>query len=211
MPRGNRIIFEEAFYHIYNRGVDKQPIVHDDIDRKVFMELLGQTVKKYSIRLFAYCLMNNHFHLFLQTPEPNIDEAMWHMFRQYSSYFNKRHERVGPLFQNRYQAKVVDSDAYAKTLIRYIHQNPVQAHIVDIMAEYNWSSYPCYLRKLGPWSWLETKWPLQVFNANKKLSLKPFLEFHQHETSKRDKALFESKLRILGSPNFIERIKKKAA
>ena len=202
MPRSPRIQFEGAYYHVFNRGVAKQAITFDERDCRTFMQLLGETVTKFQLRLFAYCLMKNHYHLFLQTLLPNLELALQRLQGEYVRYVNFRHERVGSLFQGRYKSRLVEADAYALTLIRYIHQNPVEAGIVSNPEDYPWSSYPCYVQKLPRWPWLDTEWTFQQLDSKEDRAVVLFQALHEKTASEPEREKFERMTRILGSKAF---------
>lgn len=178
MARPVRIRFKNAFYHVYNRGVEKQPIFFDERDRRTFLHLLGESVGRFQLRLFAYCLMGNHFHLFLQTPQANLHQALQYLQGCYAQYLNIRHERIGPLFQSRYKSPLVEEDAYAFALTRYIHRNPLEAGIVEKIDDYRWSSYPSYIGKLPKWEWLETGWLLLQLHRDPAIAIQFFQTLH---------------------------------
>lgn len=206
MARARRILFAGAFYHVYNRGVEKRPIVFDDIDRRTFFHILADSVHEFQLRLFAYCLMDNHFHLFLQTPLPNLDEAMGVTQGQYARYINFHYERVGPLFQGRYKSRLVEADRYALTLVRYIHRNPIEAGIVTRMEEYPWSSYACYTGRLPKWKWLETDWLMQQFHPDPPTANELFQSFHRVTPPDQELKLLARFGRPLGEPKEPERV-----
>ncbi len=183
MARPRRILFAGAFYHVYNRGVEKRPIFCDEKDRRTFLAFLGKTVQQFHLRLFVYCLMENHYHLFLQTPRANLQDAMKAIQGRYAQYMNFRYDRVGPLFQGRYNSRLVNADHYALALARYIHRNPLEAGLVQHLEDYPWSSYPSYSGKLPIWSWLDTDWLLEQFDSNPDGALKNFLRFHEQSPS----------------------------
>lgn len=202
MPRAPRLQFAGAYYHVYNRGVAKQGIVQDDRDRKTFLQLLGEAVRDFELRLFAYCLMGNHFHLFLKTEKANLDQAMQSLEGQYAHFVNLRYDRVGPLFQGRYKSRLVDKEAYGLLLVRYIHQNPIEAGLVQRPEDYPWSSYPCYVGKLPKWNWLDTHWVLGLFHEDRQKSLASFIEFHQQKPLPAQEKLFAKFRGALGSKEF---------
>lgn len=208
MPRPPRFQFPDAYYHIYNRGVAKMPIGSDDRDRRTFMQLLGETVQKFRLQLFAYCLMENHFHLFVQTPEANLEQAMWHFLSNYARFINLRYERVGPLFQGRYKCRLVETDAYAKTLARYIHRNPLEAGIAVRLEDYAWSSYACYVGKLPAWKWLETKWLLEQFDGEHEKAVRDFIEFHKQRSLSKEIKILERMGDVLGGVQFRKSFKR---
>ncbi len=143
MPRQARIAFEQAFFHVFNRGVAKQSIFLDDQDYKQFLRrlLLLKTKKLFDHEIYAYILMPNHFYLLLQTKKVPIAKIMSSLLTSYSMYFNKKYKRVGPLFQNRFKSKLCARDSYFLGASRYIHLNPIEAGIATSLDEYPWSSY----------------------------------------------------------------------
>ena len=179
MPRSPRIQFSGAYYHVYNRGVEQRPIFLDDMDRKMFLKLLGEEVRRSDLRLFAYCLMENHYHLFLQILKPNLNRILQAVQGHYAQYLNGRHGRVGALFQGRYKNRLVHEDEYALTLLRYIHRNPLDAGLVKSLEDYRWSSYLSYIGKLPRWNWLETDWVFRQFSTDPALASELFRLFHR--------------------------------
>jgi len=179
MPRALRILFSGAYYHVYNRGVEKRSIFLNNRDYKTFLQLLGETVTASQLNLFAYCLMGNHFHLFLQTTLPNLDSAMQNLQGQYAHSFNTRRQRVGSLFQDRYKSRLVNEDQYALALVRYIHQNPLKAKLTTEPENYPWSSYPSYVGKHPKWKWLNTSWILSQFHSDSRKARRLFEEFER--------------------------------
>jgi putative transposase len=156
MARPLRIQYSGAVYHVTSRGNERRKIFKDDQDRKAFIEILGQSLKIYHVVLYSYILMNNHFHLLIETPLGNLGEFMRHFTITYTSYFNRRHKRVGHLYQGRYKSILVDKDAYLSVLSRYIHLNPVRIKQVrgksedekkEIVRTHQWSSLPGYTDK----------------------------------------------------------------
>lgn len=151
MPKRHVVFLKNHHYHIYNRGVAKQDIFTSDRDRERFLEKARHYSKKFSIRILVYCLMPNHFHFLLrQEGDFSVAEFMRHLLVAYSMYFNKKYERVGPVFQNRFKAIYIETDAYLLQLMRYIHQNPFsktgsRKAETRSLSEYRWSSYPVYL------------------------------------------------------------------
>ena len=203
MPRPPRIQFAGAFYHVFNRGVNRQPIVFDAADRKLFFSLLAEMVRKFDIRLVGYCLMTNHFHLFFQTSQANLDEAMWFLLRNYANAMNQKYERVGHMFQGRYRARLVETERYALALARYIHRNPLEARMVARLEDYPWSSYACYLGTVPTWDWLDTAWLLAMFHADRNQARVLLQVFHLAEPPQDERKALEAKRGIvLGSEEF---------
>lgn len=143
MPRRARIAFEQAFFHVFSRGVAKQPIFLDEQDYQQFLRRLQllKTKKLFDHEIYAYVLMPNHFHLLLQTKKTPLAKIMSSLLTSYSMYFNRKYQRVGPLFQNRFKSKLCDRDSYFLGASRYIHLNPIEAGIATSFDEYPWSSY----------------------------------------------------------------------
>jgi REP element-mobilizing transposase RayT len=151
MPRKLRIEFEGAIYHVMNRGDRREPIFRDDRDRKCFLETLGEACGKTDWQVHALCLMENHFHLVVETPKGNLVAGMKWFLGTYTARFNRRHKLFGHLFSGRYKALVVDaaSPGYFRTVCEYVHLNPVRAQLLapeESLRDYAWSSYPEYLK-----------------------------------------------------------------
>jgi REP element-mobilizing transposase RayT len=141
MSRPLRLEFAGALYHVTARGNAREDIFRDDGDRATFLDLLGREIAQQRWRLYAYCLMGNHYHLLIETPEPNLTRGMQRLNQIYTQRFNRRHRRVGHVLQGRYKAIVVDKDSYFKELIRYVVLNPVRAKMVRLPERWAWSSY----------------------------------------------------------------------
>ncbi len=141
MARPLRLEFPGALYHVTARGDRREPIVEDNADRALFLDYLGKEVSQQGWWLYAYCLMDNHYHLLIETPEPNLVRGMRRLNGVYTQAFNRRHGRVGHVFQGRYKAILVDKDNYLLELCRYVVLNPVRARMVKVPGRYPWSSY----------------------------------------------------------------------
>ena len=167
MPRPLRLQFPGAKYHVMGRGNARQTIFHLDDDYARFMSQLAEALDRDDIILFAYCLMPNHYHLFVETPRGNLDEFVHRLHTAYSMYHRYKHARPGNLVQPRYKAPLVDSDDYALRLTRYIHLNPVKvrtARKLPMSAKlarlnsYRWSSYQGYVEKRREQESLDYRW-----------------------------------------------------
>ncbi|MCL5019870.1 MAG: transposase [Patescibacteria group bacterium] len=143
MPRGPRIAFENGFFHIYNRGLVKQPIFLEDEDCRKFLQKLEELIvkKKYDFVVYAYCLIPNHFHILLETKKTPLAKIMSSLLTSYSMYFNKKYQRAGHLFQDRYKSKLCDKDTYFLGASRYILLNPIEGGLAGDLINYPWSSY----------------------------------------------------------------------
>jgi REP element-mobilizing transposase RayT len=154
MPRQRRLEYAGAIYHAMNRGDRREPIFHDDADRKRFLETLGEACAKTDWQLHAYCLMGNHFHLVIETPQGNLVAGMKWLLSTYTARFNRRHKLFGHLFSGRYKALIVDGsgNGYLRTVCDYVHLNPVRARLLrpeQPLRDYPWSSFPEYLKPPG--------------------------------------------------------------
>ena len=140
MGRRPRIHYNGAIYHVMSRGVDRRAVFVDDADRLKFLSELDRLCGETSVRVLAYCLMGNHFHLALQVADIPLSAFMQRLLTSYATYFNQRHARTGHLFEGRHLAKLCLDDAYLQRVIRYIHQNPVRAGFVSKARDWPWSS-----------------------------------------------------------------------
>jgi len=127
MARKLRVQFEGAIYHVTIRGVERRTLFNDNNDCERFLECLGEAVEESGVRLYLFCLMTNHVHLLVETPQGNLSAFMHKLQTAYTVYYNLRHKRVGHLMQGRFGAKPVEGDTYLLVLSRYIHLNPVFA------------------------------------------------------------------------------------
>src|SRR5580704_14900591 len=151
MARKLRIQYAGAIYHVMNRGDRREAIFADDADRQRFLETLTETCQKTGWQVHACCLMSNHFHLVVETPQPNLVAGMKWLLGTYTGRFNRRHRLFGHLFSGRYKALLVDGsgNGYLKTVCDYVHLNPARAKLLgpeERLSAYEWSSYPAYLR-----------------------------------------------------------------
>lgn len=150
MARPLRLEAPHTFYHVLSRGNEKRETFLSRRDYEHFLELLWDSCARFRVILYSYCLMNNHFHLLLQTLEPNLAEFMKRLLGLYTMAFNRRHSRVGHLFQGRYKSFVVSQENYLLELSRYIHLNPCRAGLAKLPEEYPWSSLVFFLSEKPP-------------------------------------------------------------
>ena len=141
MSRSLRIEIENGIYHVTTRGWERRVLVRDDRDRHEWFKLLDRVVVRCGWQFFAWVLMDNHAHLFFQTPEANLSAVMHDLNSGYATWFNRQHRRVGSLFQGRFKAILVEDESYCWTLSRYIHLNPFRARMVQRPEDHPWSSY----------------------------------------------------------------------
>jgi putative transposase len=205
MARPLRIEFENALYHITARGFEKKTIFLDVSDRKKFLYYLKENLKRYNVLLYAYVLMDNHYHLLIETLMPNLNRFMHDLNTSYSVYYNRRINRVGPLFQGRYKSLLVDKESYLLELSRYIHLNPVRSGYVAKAEKYPWSSYRTYLG-LDKKEWINWEWIRERFGN------RPYAEYRKFVFNRlRGPNPFKDLVAgfILGSKSFVENIKEK--
>ncbi len=157
MTRPWRIQYPGAAYHVMSRGVAKGDIFVDDQDRGRFVECLERTQAKFGLDIFAFVLMRNHYHLFLQTREANLSRAIQWLQTAYVVYYNRRHGRSGHLLQGRYKCIIVGEESYWHGLSQYIHLNPIRARAAKSLSEYKWSSYHDYVRSDKPHKWVKSE------------------------------------------------------
>ena len=152
MARKPRVHYEGAFYHVTARGNNKSEVFRDEEDKQKYMDLVKKYGRKYAVTLHAYVLMDNHLHLLAQVAETPLSRYMQLVQQCYTQYFNRRHRRVGHLFQGRYNAELITNDVYLLEVVKYIHLNPVKAGLVERPDEYPWSSYRHYAfgQGMGP-------------------------------------------------------------
>ncbi len=165
MARPLRLEFPGALYHVTARGDRQEPIFENDTDRALFLELLGKEVRQQGWWLYAYCLMGNHYHLVIETPDPNLVRGMRRLNGVYTQAFNRRHGRVGHVFQGRYKAILVDKDSYLLELCRYVVLNPVRARMVRVPGRYSWSSFSATAGDRAAPDWLATERVLALFSG----------------------------------------------
>lgn len=179
MARPLRVQFPGALYHVTSRGNARAPIYTDDTDRQRFLVLLADIVQHANWLCHAFCLMDNHYHLVLETPDGNLSTGMRQLNGIYTQQFNQSHQRVGHLFQGRYKAIVVERDRYLLTLCRYVVLNPVRAGMVAHVAAYHWSSYRATAGLSPCPPWLQTDWLLGQFSPNRLQAQQQYGQFVQ--------------------------------
>jgi REP element-mobilizing transposase RayT len=167
MARPLRLEYPGALYHVTSRGNARARIYADAADCRGFLDLLGRVCARHNWRIHAYCLMGNHYHLVLETPEPTLARGMRQLNGVYTQDFNRRHRKVGHLFQGRYTAIVVDKDAYLLELARYVVLNPVRAGMAKSPGQWPWSSYRATIGKTPVPAWLSIDFLLAPFGARK--------------------------------------------
>lgn len=229
MPRQARIDATGVLHHVMARGIERKAIFRNDTDRERFLERLGTLAEKTHTPVYAFALIPNHFHLLLRSGPEGLSLFMRRLLTGYAVSFNKKYNRSGHLFQNRYSSVVCEEDPYFMELIRYIHLNPFRARIVNTIEQldgYPWSSH-YYLTRKNPFPWYDAPYVLQWFGNSKKtyrIFIREGIE-KKHlpdlsggglirslggltETVRQKKAPVRADERILGTGSFVENILK---
>ena len=209
MARTWRIEYEGAFYHVLSRGNEKQDVFITDGDRNLFLATVAEMGERFEIDVFAYVLMDNHYHLLFRTNRANLCRSMQWFGATYTKRFNLRHNRSGHLFHGRFKNMLVQNDAYLLQLSYYIHRNPLRAGIVKRLADYKWSSYRAYAYGTSHQKWLDTNVILtQLMNV--KDQHHAYRE-NMQRYSKEEQRVWED-LRhgvFVGTEKFVKKIKKR--
>ncbi len=167
MARPLRIEFPGALYHVTSRGNERQLIYSDNGDRNRFLDILAECSERYHWHCYAYCLMDNHYHLLIETAEATLSRGMRQLNGVYTQQFNGRHNRVGHLFQGRYKAILVQKQTYLLELARYIVLNPLRADMIKVPEAWPWSSYRATAGLVQVPDWLASDWILSIFSERR--------------------------------------------
>ncbi|RLA19747.1 MAG: addiction module toxin RelE [Gammaproteobacteria bacterium] len=177
MARPLRIEYAGALYHVTSRGDRREDIYFEDDDREIWLALFAQVCSRFNWRCHAWCLMDNHYHIVIETIEGNLSQGMRQLNGVYTQQSNRKHGLFGHLFQGRYKAILVEKDSYLLELSRYVVLNPIRAGIVKNMGDWQWSSYPAMIGdRLAP-EWLETDWLLSQFGKSRKVARNHYINF----------------------------------
>ena len=177
MARPLRIEYPGALYHVTSRGNRQEDIYIDDQDRSAFLQVLSRVCDRFNWVCHSYCLMSNHYHLMIETPEANLSRGMRQLNGVYTQNLNRNHGRVGHVFQGRYKAILVQKDSYLLELSRYIVLNPVRAGMVRSAKDWRWSSYQSTAGLVATPDWLYVDWILSCFAKRKKMAIERYRQF----------------------------------
>ncbi len=210
MARPLRIEFSGALYHVTSRGDRREPIFEDDEDRLKFLNILEEVVGRFNWVCHAYCLMTNHYHLVVETPDGNLSKGMRQLNGMYTQASNRRHHRTGHLFQGRFKGILVDKESYLLELTRYVVLNPVRAGMVKHPVEYEWSSYRAMVGEAPPPDWLATDGLLAQFGKRRANARRKYARYVD-EGIPLGSIWAELRQQIyLGDEKFIKRMQRKA-
>jgi REP element-mobilizing transposase RayT len=177
MARPLRIQYDGAIYHVTSRGNARKAIYKDDDDRDAFLDILSRVNEKYHWYCHAYCLMNNHYHLIIETPEGNLSIGMRQLNGVYTQAYNRSHNRVGHLFQGRFKAVLIERESHLLEACRYVVLNPVRAKSVKRPEEWKWSSHPAMAGLGKAHKCLTTDWVLGQFSERAAEARRKYREF----------------------------------
>lgn len=207
MARALRIEYPDAVYHVTSRGNARNRIFADDQDRENFLAVLGVVVKRYNWLCHAYCLMDNHYHLMIETPDANLSRGMRQLNGVYTQKYNWRHSKTGHIFQGRYKSILVEKENYLLELCRYVVLNPVRANMVEKAEEWKWSSYEATAGIKSVPDYLMVDWILDLFSSKKGEAQKRYRQFVRegiHQGSPWEELQAQV---LLGKEGFIDKFK----
>lgn len=210
MARQLRLEFPGALYHLTARGNAQAAIFVDDSDRTRFLDLLRREVEQQGWLCYAYCLMGNHYHLLVETPEANLSKGMRRLNQVYTQTFNRRHGRVGHVLQGRYKSIIVDKDSYFLALCRYMVLNPVRANMVKAAKDWPWSSYRSTAGMTAPPPWLQAATVWRQFDDKPEVGHNRYREFVQAGTGQPSPWEYLRGQIYLGGEDFLGRMEKLA-
>jgi REP element-mobilizing transposase RayT len=193
-----------------NRGRRRDTIFRESDDYRYFIVLLKDAAESWNFRIAAYCLMANHYHLLVQTPEANLARCMRHINGLYTQRYNRRYHEDGQLFRGRYKSILVDADSYLLELVKYIHRNPLRAGIADTLSSYAWTSHKGYLSRSETWAWPHKEFILSMLTKSKTQGKAAYASLMGEEESAGTLAFFAQRTQpaIMDAEDFIDRIRR---
>jgi putative transposase len=209
MSRPLRIEYAGAIYHITSRGDRREAIYLDDGDRQMWLDVLAQVCTRFNWRCYAWCMMDNHYHFIAETIEGNLSQGMRQLNGVYTQKVNRKHDRVGHVFQGRYKAVLVERNSYLMELSRYVVLNPVRAHMVNEVDEWPWSSYATMTGAQTPPAWLETDWLLGQFGKSRPMAINAYKDFVREGAGLPPIWGNLTQQMYLGSDGFVDEMQKK--
>lgn len=205
MSRPLRIEYPGALYHVTARGNRKEKIYLSEYDRKFFLKILESVIDRYHWVCYAYCLMDNHYHLLIETPDANLSRGMRQLNGVYTQKFNWLHDTVGHIFQGRYKAYLIDKESYFLEVLRYIVLNPVRAGFVKDPSEFEWSSFTATVRSSEKPFFLSIDRVLRYFSENENDAIRLYKEFVLSGIGK-ESPWKELRGVVLGHERFVEEV-----
>jgi len=207
MPRPHRLEFAGGWHHIICRSARKRALYIDDGDRQHFLDLVASSSERWKLEIHAYCLMSNHYHLMVHTPDGHLPRAMHLINSGYTRRFNATHHSEGALFKERYKSILIERESYCLQLVRYIHLNPVKAGLSSEPSMYRWSSHRAYLDDTRRPLWLNVADVLSHFGDDATKARRAFEEFVRAGIPEHISKLMniDRLPRALGSQSFMRR------
>jgi REP element-mobilizing transposase RayT len=211
MARPLRIEYEGAVYHIMGKGNRGEFIFSEDRDKEVCLDFLERAGQRYGITVYGWCIMGNHYHLLISTPERTLGRAMHFIGSGYGSYMRRYRGWIGHVFAGRYKSICVEKESYLLELSRYLHLNPVKAGVVKKPEEYRWSSYRHYIGKEKSPKWLHTEWLLAEYGRTDRTAGNRYKEFVESGMDKPGEYPAERIVgqAVIGSDGFVQKVIKK--
>jgi putative transposase len=208
MARPLRLEYPGAVYHVTSRGNARADIFVDPGDRQTFLFLLESVVNRFNWICHAYCLMDNHYHLLIETPEGNLSKGIRHLNGLYTQSFNRQHKRVGHMFQGRFKAIIVEKESHLLELCRYVVLNPVRAGMVSAPQKWRWSSYRATAVNTNKPPYLKTDWILAQFGETKSEARDKYRQFVKEGVTEKEPPWEKLKGQIIfGSDKFVARVR----
>lgn len=206
MSRPLRLELAGGLYHVTSRGDGREDICRSDADRQAWLDVLGQVCMRFNWVCHAWCLMTNHYHILIETPEANLSQGMRQLNGVYTQRFNRAHARVGHVFQGRYKAILVERDGYLLELARYVVLNPLRAGMVKRLEAWPWSSYLATCGQASAPEWLQTDWILAQFGRQRASAIRKYVQF-VHEGARLPSVWTQLQGQIyLGSVAFVKKM-----
>jgi len=209
MARPLRLELAGGLYHVTSRGDRREHIYDNDGDREQWLENLGNVCDRYNWRCHAYCLMDNHYHIVIETAEANLSKGMRQLNGVYTQYYNRKHGRVGHVFQGRYKGILIERDEYLLELARYVVLNPVRAKMVKNIRDWKWSSYHVMIGEAPLQRWLEIDWILGQFSKQRKHAIVRYINFVREGVGLPSIWSYLQNQIFLGSEKFVNENQKK--
>jgi REP element-mobilizing transposase RayT len=209
MARPLRLEYADAVHHVMSRGIEGRRICADDTDRNIWLEILGRAAGRFGWKVYAFSLLDNHYHLFLGTPEAGLAPGMRQLNGDYAGYFNRRHGRRGPLMQGRYKSVLVEDEGHWLELSRYVHLNPVRAGLAKRPEDWKWSSYRGYHRPALRQEWLDCKAVLSEYGRDERKARRAYRKFMEEGLGRRlDNPVSRAAHGlVLGSDEFVKKVR----
>lgn len=211
MARPLRIEYPGAWYHAMNRGANYRRIFSDKEEFNLFITVIKEACNLFNVFLTSYCLMPNHYHILVCTPEGNLSRFMRHLNGVYTQRFNRKQKKDGPLFRGRYKAILVQEEEYLTGVVRYIHNNPMKAGLAIRLKDYKWSSHGVYLKGKSKEKWLDIDPVLMNFSQKRRQAVVLYKKFIEQSIDDEIATFYSRKNQssILGEESFVKMIRER--